>query len=98
MPISGYLLELKERNKIMKTKVVALTLGICGSICIFILTWWLIIIGNADGPPLLIERVWIIGYSVTPLGSVVGAIYGFIDFAIMGLIFSWIYNSLEKKI
>ena len=44
----------KERNKIMKTKVVALTLGICGSICIFILTWWLIIIGNADGPRLFL--------------------------------------------
>ncbi len=24
-------------------------------------------------------KIWIIGYSVTPLGSVIGAIYGFIE-------------------
>ena len=38
----------------------------------FILAWWLILTGNAEGPPTLFERIYI-GYSFTPMGSVIGA-------------------------
>ena len=74
----------------------ALTLGIFGATTMFFLTWWLILIGNAEGPTTLFERVYI-GYSFTPLGSVIGAAWGFLDFGIAGIIFAWLYNKINNK-
>ena len=79
----------------MSIRSVALTTGILGAMAMFFLAWWLIIIGEAEGPITLLERMYI-GYSFTPLGSVIGAIWGFVDFAIAGAIFAWIYNKINK--
>ena len=79
----------------MSIRSVALTLGIIGGASMFLLAWWLIIIGNAEGPTTLLERMYI-GYSFTPLGSVIGAIWGFVDFGIGGAIFAWLYNLINK--
>ena len=79
----------------LSIRSVALTLGIMGGASMFLLAWWLIIIGNAEGPTTLLERMYI-GYSFTPLGSVIGAIWGFVDFGIGGAIFAWLYNLKNK--
>ena len=79
----------------LSIRSVALTLGIIGGTSMFLLAWWLIIIGNAEGPTTLLERMYI-GYSFTPLGSVIGAIWGFVDFGIGGAIFAWLYNLINK--
>ena len=79
----------------LSIRSVALTLGIVGGASMFLLAWWLIIIGNAEGPTTLLERVYI-GYSFTPFGSVIGAIWGFVDFGIGGAIFAWLYNLINK--
>ena len=79
----------------LSIRSVALTLGIIGGASMFLLAWWLIIIGNAEGPTTLFERVYI-GYSFTPLGSVIGAAWGFVDFGIGGAIFAWLYNLINK--
>ena len=80
----------------MSVRALALTAAIFGAVTMFILAWWLILTGNADGPPTLFERVYI-GYSYTPLGSVIGAVYGFVDWGIGGAIFAWLYNWINKK-
>ena len=72
-----------------------LTLGIFGAVSMFTLAWWLILIGNAEGPTTLFERVYI-GYSFTPLGSVIGAAWGFVDWGITGAIFAWLYNLINN--
>ena len=72
-----------------------LTLGIFGAAAMFFLAWWLILIGNDEGPTTLFERVYI-GYSFTPLGSVIGAAWGFFDWGIAGVIFAWLYNKINK--
>ena len=79
----------------LSIRSVALTTGIFGAAAMFFLAWWLIIIGNAEGPTTLLERMYI-GYSFTPLGSVIGAIWGFVDFGIGGAIFAWLYNLINK--
>ena len=79
----------------LSIRSVALTVGIVGGVSMFLLAWWLIIIGNAEGPTTLLERMYI-GYSFTPLGSVIGAIWGFVDFGIGGAIFAWLYNLINK--
>ena len=79
----------------MSIRSVSLIAGIIGGSSMFFLAWWLIIIGNADGPITLLERMYI-GYSFTPLGSVIGAVWGFVDWGIAGAIFAWLYNLINK--
>ena len=81
----------------LSIRSVALTLAILGGASMFLLAWWLIIIGNAEGPTTLLERMYI-GYSFTPLGSVIGAIWGFVDFGIGGAIFAWLYNLINREV
>ena len=61
----------------MSVRSLALTAGIFGALTMFMLTWWLIFTDNAEGPPTILERIYI-GYSFTPIGSVIGAVYGFV--------------------
>ena len=79
----------------MSIRALALTAGIFGASTMFLLAWWLILTGNAEGPPTLFERIYI-GYSFTPMGSVVGAAWGFVDWGIAGAIFAWLYNKIKK--
>ena len=79
----------------MSIRAFALTAGIFGALSMFFLAWWLILTGNAEGPPTLFERIYI-GYSFTPMGSVIGAAWGFVDWAIAGAIFAWLYNKIKK--
>ncbi len=79
----------------MSIRAFALTAGTFGAASMFFLAWWLMLIGNAEGPITLLERVYI-GYSFTPMGSVIGAVWGFIDFAIGGAIAAWLYSKIKK--
>ena len=80
----------------ISVRSLGLTLGIFGAASMFILAWWLILTGNAEGPTTLFERVYI-GYSFTPLGSIIGAAWGFVDWGIAGVIFAWLYNKINNK-
>ena len=79
----------------MSIRSIALSAGIFGAASMFLIAWWLILIGNAEGPPTLLERMYI-GYRFTPLGSVIGALWGCIDFAIGGAIAAWLYQKIKK--
>ena len=79
----------------MSIRAFALTTGIFGAATMFFLSWWLILIGNAEGPVTLLERIYI-GYSFTPTGSVIGALWGFVDFGIAGAVFAWLYNKIKN--
>ena len=80
----------------MSIRAFALTAAIFGAVTMFFLAWWLILTGNADGPPTIFERIYI-GYSFTPMGSVIGAAWGFVDWGIAGAIFAWLYNWIKKR-
>ena len=80
----------------MSIRSVGLTAGIFGAASMFFLAWWLIFTGNAEGPITLFERIYI-GYSFTPMGSVIGAVWGFVDFGIAGAVFAWLYNCINKR-
>jgi hypothetical protein len=38
-----------------------------------------------------------IGYAPTLLGSIIGALYAFVDGAIAGIIIAFVYNKISKK-
>ena len=78
----------------MSIRAFSLTAGIFGALTMFFLAWWLMLTGNAEGPTTLLERVYI-GYSFTPMGSIIGAVWGFFDFAIAAAIAAWLYNKIK---
>ena len=62
---------------------------------VFLTTWWLIVLGQG-GSEFFLCRVYP-GYCVSPLGSLIGLVWGFVDGLIMGLVFAWLYNLFLPK-
>jgi hypothetical protein len=77
----------------LNIKAFALTCGIIWGVGLFFLTWWLIAFDGATGEPTFIGKLYR-GYTVSPIGSVIGLIYAFFDALIGGAIFAWLYNRI----
>ncbi|HOK95601.1 MAG TPA: bacteriophage holin [Anaerohalosphaeraceae bacterium] len=80
----------------LNVKAFGLACGLLWGIGVFFLTWWLIALEGIDAPPTIINRVYP-GYEITPIGAVVGMVWGFIDAGIGGAVFAWLYNLLALK-
>jgi hypothetical protein len=76
-------------------KAVSLTFGIVGGVGLFLLTWWIMAFEGATGDTTFIGKVYR-GYSISPLGSIVGLAWGLVDGLIGGLIIAWLYNKLSR--
>jgi hypothetical protein len=75
--------------------VLGFVLGTIGALIIFAATNWLVLKGGeVVGPHLSLLGHYFLGYSVTFLGSLVGAVYMFILGYISGLLIGWIYNAV----
>lgn len=77
-------------------KAFGLTCGIFWALSVFIMTWWLIAF-HAEGD-LKLLTVFYRGFEVTPIGSIIGLIWGFFDGLIGGLIFAWLYNKMASML
>ena len=64
---------------------------------VFFLTWWMIAAGGADPGPTLAGQIYF-GYTVTPLGSLVGLAWGFADGLVGGALLALLYNWLATKL
>ncbi len=80
----------------LNVKALALTFGIIWGIGLFILTWWIILFEGATGEATFIGRVYL-GYRISPLGSLIGLVWAFVDGFIGGAIFAWLYNLLTSR-
>ncbi len=81
----------------LDVKAFGLSCALIWGVAIFILTWWIMAFEGATGEVTFIGRVYR-GYSITPLGSLIGLVEGFVDGLIGGLIFAWLYNWLTGKL
>jgi hypothetical protein len=79
----------------LSVKAMALAGAIFWAGAIFLTTWWLILLGQG-GVNIIFTKVYP-GYCVSPLGSLVGLVWAFVDGLIMGLIFAWLYNLFVPK-
>ena len=80
---------------LLNAKVVGLALGVILGLGIFVATNWLVIKGgDRVGPHLILLSQYFIGYRVTFLGSLIGAVYGFALGTISGSLMGWIYNRI----
>jgi hypothetical protein len=80
----------------LNVKAVALTAAIICGIGIFLLTWWVIMFEGVSCKRTIIGLVYR-GYNISPLGSLIGLAWGFIDGLIGGAIFAWLYNFFSAR-
>ncbi len=76
-------------------RALALTFGLIWGFGLFFITWWIILFDGAASGPIWISRIYR-GYSITPIGSVIGLVWGICDGFIGGLICGWLYNKLVR--
>ena len=95
---TDYLKKLMRRNK-MKLNITAfaLTSALFWGFGLFFLTWWIMIFEGTTGEITLIGQIYR-GYSISPIGSIFGLIWGFFDALIGGAIFAWLYNLLAGRL
>ena len=69
---------------------------ICG-VGLFLLTWWLILFGDAKAETTsLISQVYL-GYRVDAIGSLIGLFWGAVDGLFGGFFFAWVYNRVVAR-
>lgn len=81
-------------------KAFSLAGGLFWGLGIFILTWWLLLTRSTQGRgPIYGELVGRIypGYRVSPKGSVIGLVWGFIDGLAAAALFGLLYNHFAKE-
>ena len=77
----------------LNVRSLALTAAIICGVGMFLLTWWVIIFEGASGERTVLGLVYR-GYNISPLGSFIGLLWGFVDGLIGGAVFAWLYNLL----
>ncbi len=77
----------------LNSNILGIVLGIVTGLIILVATNWLVIKdGENVGTHLSLLSNFFIGYSVTFVGSLIGAIYGFLTGYVFGFLTAWIYN------
>jgi len=77
----------------LNIKAFALTCGVIWGLGIFFLTWWIIAFEGSSGEVTMIGRLYR-GYSISPIGSLIGLMWAFFDGLIGGALFAWLYNKI----
>lgn len=78
----------------LNVKACALAGGITWGLNWFGLTWWYIFTKGITHEKLAFVSDTYVGFTVSPLGSLVALAWGFFDGFILGLMFSWLYNKI----
>ncbi len=81
----------------LNIKAFALACGIIWGFGLFALTWWIIAFEGISQDVTLIGRLYR-GYRITPVGSLIGLGWAFVDGLIGGAIFAWLYNILTTRL
>ena len=83
----------REEHMKLNIKAFALALALIWGLGLFVLTWWIILFEGPDGDIPALGLVYR-GYTITPIGSLVGLAWGFADALVCGAIFAWLYNRI----
>jgi hypothetical protein len=79
----------------MNGHILGFVLGFISALGLFVATNWLILKGGENvGEHLNLLGNFFIGYEVTFLGSIIGAVYSFVIGYLSGLIIGWVYNAV----
>jgi hypothetical protein len=78
-------------------KAFALTCGIIWGLALPLLTWWVMATSGPRTPLLWLAHVYR-GYSLTLIGSLIGAVWAFFDGLIGGALFAWLYDVIGGRL
>ncbi len=81
----------------LNPKAFGLAAGIIWGINWFFVTWWMILFEGITHDVTLIGRLYR-GYTISPIGSLVGLVWGFVDGFLLGLLIAWLYNRIAPRI
>jgi hypothetical protein len=79
----------------LSVKGLALASGILWGASVFLATLWLLMRGY-DGRLIAQLDHFYVGYSYSVAGAFVGLAWGFVDGAVCGAAFGWLYNTLAR--
>ena len=80
----------------LNIKAFALTCSLIWGFGLFGLTWWIMAFEGQTGEVTFIGKIYR-GFSITPLGSLIGLGWALADGFVGGLIFAWLYNALSSR-
>jgi hypothetical protein len=84
--------------KLLNVKACAITCAILWGAGMLLLTWWLMIFGQANAETAaLIGQVYL-GYNISLVGSFIGLFWGALDGLFGGFFFAWVYNYIAKRV
>jgi hypothetical protein len=79
----------------LDVRAFAITCSLVWGFGLFFLTWWIIMFDGPTGEVTLIGRLYR-GYSISPMGSVIGLVWALLDGFVGGAVFAWLYNRLAR--
>jgi hypothetical protein len=77
----------------LDVKAFGLACGLVWGLGLFCLTWWIIAFDGASGAPTMIGHIYR-GYTISPIGSLIGLAWALADGFFGGIVFAWVYNKL----
>ena len=77
----------------LNVKAFSLACGLIWGLGLFFLTWWVIAFEGATQQITMIGHLYR-GYRISPMGSIIGLVWGFFDALVGGAVFAWLYNLL----
>ena len=80
----------------LNIKAFALTCGLVWGLGLFLMTWWILFFEGNNVPSVFLSAVYR-GYTISPVGSLIGLIWAFVDGWLGGLDFAWLYNRLAGQ-
>ena len=80
----------------LNVKSFAITCALFWGLGLLLLTWWIILFDGVTGEITFIGRIYR-GYTISPMGSIIGLAWAIIDGGIGGAIFAWLYNLLVSR-
>jgi hypothetical protein len=79
----------------LDVKAFGLSMGIIWGAAMFLLGLSVMLFNWGSAWVTLMSSLYI-GYRPTPLGSIIGGIWGFMDAGIGGVVAAWLYNKFQK--
>ena len=79
----------------LDVKAFAFACSILWGAVIFLVTWWVLVLGGASGEPTWLANIYL-GYNISPAGSFIGLGWGLVDGLIGGAVLAWLYNRFSR--
>ena len=78
----------------LNVKAFGLATGLVWGLNWFFVTWWMMAFDGITREVTLIGRMYR-GFTLSPAGSLVALLWGFMDGFLIGLMVAWIYNKIS---